>query len=404
MSHVVEINRLEHLEDIRLIWNLLAPQTPGASLFHTLDWLQVYWTHFGSDQRLRVLLAMSKYEPIGILPLVVRREKTPVGTVRVLTYPLRDDGSFFGPVGANPTATLTLGFQHIWATPRDWDLLDIRWVNRDGHDRLRTKWALEHAGYAAHESLWTSTSMIDMTDGWPRYWNSRPGGMRRTMQRDEKRLRECGTVDYIRYRPAGLLSGDDHSRWDLYDTCVKIAGDGWHGQPARGASLSDGKVAEYFRDAHAVAVKLGMVDINLLTVAGQAVAFSYNYISDGHLIGVRHGCRRDFSQYGAGDLLFLNMLRDSFRRGDRSLDLRSGSLESKHCWATHVAHSHRYTHYPVLAPRMQLLRFTQWAKSGRTVPKTRPRKAPSNSQHTLPQSPGARPSIPIGSDACGDGS
>ena len=47
MIHVEEINDIQRLADDRLLWNALLPQTPGASFFHRLDWLELYWRHFG---------------------------------------------------------------------------------------------------------------------------------------------------------------------------------------------------------------------------------------------------------------------------------------------------------------------------------------------------------------------
>ncbi len=358
---VVEINDPEQLEDLRLIWNLLVSQTRGASIFHTLDWLQVYWKHFGADQQLRVLVVSSGNTPIGILPLTVVREKTRVGTVRVLTYPLHDWSTFFGPIGPNPTATLTLAMQHIHNTPRDWDLLDMRWVNRDEQDHMRTPWAIEHAGYAAHESTWKSTSMIDMDPGWEQYWSSRSGKMRNNIRRDEKRLQQRGSFEYIRYRPAGTALGDDDLRWDLYDACIEIAAASWQGSSETGTTLSHDSVAEYFRDVHVVAVKNGMVDISILKVDGKAVAFSYNYVCNGHLIGVRRGHLPEFACCGAGNVLLVHLLRDSFERADHSLDMGPGSADVKRRWSTHVANSYRYTHYSRLVPRAQLLRFKHWA-------------------------------------------
>ena len=42
--------------------------------------------------------------PAGILPLVVQSEKSKVGRVRVLTFPLHEWGSFYGPVGPDRPA------------------------------------------------------------------------------------------------------------------------------------------------------------------------------------------------------------------------------------------------------------------------------------------------------------
>lgn len=374
MAHVVEINRPEQLEDLRLVWNSLAAQTPGLSLFHTLDWLQVYWKHFGAGQRLRVLLAVSANKPIGIVPLTVVSERTRAGRVRVLTYPLHDHGTFFSPIGPNPTATLNLAFKHIQATPRDWELLDMRWVNRDEHDRFRTKWAMELSGYRVRESIWKRTSVIDMQGGWPQYWNSRSSKLRSNLRREEKRLREHGDIEYIRYRPAGMAFGDDDPRWDLYDTCVDIAAASWQGASQTGTTLSDPHVAGYFRDVHAVAVKHGMADLNILKVSGKPVSFSYNYVSQGKLSGIRRGHAPEFAKPGVGNVLFLRMLRDSFQRDDHSLDLGPGSHEIKHRWSTEIAHSYRYTHYPLRAPRVQLLRFKHWAGGRRELPEKRPAK------------------------------
>ena len=102
MTDVREINQIHELAEYRLEWRSLLERTEGESFFHTLEWLEVYWRHFGQGQRLRVLLVSSESRLSGILPLVVEREPTRVGAVRVLTYPLHDWGSFYGPVASRP--------------------------------------------------------------------------------------------------------------------------------------------------------------------------------------------------------------------------------------------------------------------------------------------------------------
>jgi len=362
--HVVEINDPERLEELRLIWTLLASQTRGASFFHTLDWLQCYWKHFGAGQHLRVLVVLSGNKPIGILPLTVVRERTRVGMVRVLTYPLHDWGTFFGPIGPNPTATLTLAMQHIRNTPRDWELLDMRWVNRHEHDHLRTQWAIEHAGYSALETTWKTTTLIDMQEGWEPYWQSRSSKLRNNVSRDFRHVEQCGQVEHVRYRPAGAVYGDDDPRWDLYDVCVELAEASWQGSSETGTTLSHPRVAVFLREAHALAARNGMVDINLLFIDGKPVAFSYNYVTNGRLTGIRRGHLPEFADCGVGNVLFVKMLRDSFDRDDQCLDLGPESLRAKRRWGTRVINSYRYTHYPLLAPRAQLLRLKHRVTAG----------------------------------------
>jgi CelD/BcsL family acetyltransferase involved in cellulose biosynthesis len=74
MARVLEINRIEQLDDYRHEWGRLLAETPAASFFQSLEWLESYWRHFGAGQKLRVLIVRDGDRPVGILPLVVRAE------------------------------------------------------------------------------------------------------------------------------------------------------------------------------------------------------------------------------------------------------------------------------------------------------------------------------------------
>ena len=113
MVEVHEIDNIEELAQYRLLWNSLFRATPRATFFHTFDWLETAWRYFGHDQQFRVLVARSAGEPVGILPLCIRSEKYRVGSIRVLTYPLDNWGTWYGPIGPNPAATMLAAMQHL---------------------------------------------------------------------------------------------------------------------------------------------------------------------------------------------------------------------------------------------------------------------------------------------------
>jgi hypothetical protein len=69
--------------------------------------------------------------------------------------------------------------------------------------------------------------------------------------------------------------------------------------------------------------------------------------------------------------MYTNMLRDSFERGDRAFDMGVGSLDIKEPWLTDVVRSYRYTHYPLAAPRVQMLRLKHWWDRRREVGRTK---------------------------------
>src|SRR5688572_9952301 len=130
MLTVTEVNKLAELDSLRTAWQGLLRQTPEHSFFHTLEWLETTWPHYPLSQKLRVMLIERGGAPLGIVPLCVRTERRKVGLVRVLTYPLNDWGTFYGPIGANPATAYHAAIERIAATPRDWDFIDLRWIDQ----------------------------------------------------------------------------------------------------------------------------------------------------------------------------------------------------------------------------------------------------------------------------------
>ncbi len=380
MTDVIEINDWEDLNQYRLLWNSLLPQTRGATFFQSFEWLETYWRHFGDRQRLRVLIVSADERPIGILPLTVMPEDTRLGTIRLLTYPLDGWGTFFGPIGPNPTATLWTGLRHIAATPHDWDVADMRWIDADGIDAGRTGKAMRAAGMTSLETPFVHSAQIelggdsngggirtnsDAAANWQAYWMSRKSRWRQNMARAERRLAECGEVTYIRYRPDGSRYGDDDPRWDLYNACESIARRSWQGAADDGTTLSHESVRDYLRDAHETAAAAGGLDLNLLLLEGRPAAFAYNYHYCGSVYGLRMGFDAAVTTEGSGNVLLRRMIEDSFGRGDRLLDLGPGSLDVKRQWATRIQTSYHYPHYAPLKVKGQALRLKRWLVGAR---------------------------------------
>ena len=192
MAQVLEINQIDQLAQFRQEWGDLLRQTAGASFFQSLDWLEVYWRHFGAGQKLRVLVVLAEDRPAGILPLVVRREATRVGRLRVLTFPLHDWGSFYGPIGPDPEPTLAAGLEHVRRTRRDWDILELRWQGALGTDPVQIQRAMLAAGFQAYATVWNRTAIVDLAGTWDSYWSGRKGAWLRRFRHAERKLSEQG--------------------------------------------------------------------------------------------------------------------------------------------------------------------------------------------------------------------
>lgn len=355
MTDVVEINCLEELDVYTDDWARLYRETPDASFFQSLDWLKVYWRHFGGFQRMRVL-AVGADRPTAIVPLAVLCEPTRAGRLRVLTWPLDEWGSFYGPLGSDPAAAMSAAMLHIRRTPRDWDLIDFRWVPPDDEARSAYRSAMRSAGLPGRESLWTQAAMVDLNGSWEDYLATRPARFRSELRRQHRRAAECGPLCYERLRPGGA---DCHAAASLplYDQCVELARRSWQGSSQSGTTLSHQPVCGFLREVHVAAAAAGAVDLNVLRIGDRMAAFAYNYVTGGRVYGLRAGFDPEFAEAGAGTVLLSHMIRDSFQRGDRLIDLGTGYLAGKRPWMTRLADVGRITHYAGACLRAQILRL-----------------------------------------------
>jgi len=201
MYDVLEVNDIRQLKQFRAVWWSLLAKTSDASFFQTAEWLEVYWKHFGREQTLRVLIVGNPERPIGILPLVIRSEQRKVGQVKVLTYPLDDWGSFYGPVSDQPVETLLAGLSHIRDTNQNWDMVDIRWVPESGIDPAETDQIMQLTEFHPCCSIRAETAIVELEGTWEEYLSKRTGKWRNNYRRWHRRLQEAGEVRYERYRP-----------------------------------------------------------------------------------------------------------------------------------------------------------------------------------------------------------
>ncbi|MCO6043291.1 GNAT family N-acetyltransferase [Aeoliella sp. ICT_H6.2] len=364
MAEVVEVNDLRSLSRYRLMWDSLLADTPNATFLHTFDWLENYWRHFGSGKRLRVLVVRAAGQGIGILPLCVVRRRHRLGSLRVLTYPLDDWGSFYGPIGPSPTATLLTALRHVASSPRDWDQLELPWIAHDSRDHGRTFNALRQVGLPPRVMPQGMTSLIDCAalGNWESYQANLSRKRRHELRRVSRRVTDWGEAEFVRHRPEPRRDGDGDPAWELYDQCEEVARQSWQNTSATGNTLSHPKLVSFFRDTHAAASRLGMVDLAVLRLSGRPVAFWYGYRCEGRVMGLRMGYCADAPVSGVGTALMSRLVEDSFRRGDQSFDLGPGNECYKSRLRTSVVNRHRVTHTPATAIGPQLIRASGWLR------------------------------------------
>jgi CelD/BcsL family acetyltransferase involved in cellulose biosynthesis len=292
----------------------------------------------------------------------VRREAYRVGQVRVLTYPLDNWSTSYGPIGPNPAATMLAAMQHIRRTPRDWDMIELRWVASEGVQGGKTARAMRVANMFSQKQEYQVTSLVDLPARFDDFIATKSHSLRRQFKRTLRDLFAEGRAEYIRHRPLPAAEGDGEARWDLYGMCESVAAASWQSHVVHGNTLTHDRVREYFHAAHAAAARIGMVDVNVLKLDGQPAAFLYGYHYNRNVIALRTGFDASIGD-GLGSALMLKTIEDSCRRGDRVIDFGPGEREHKRRLRTRTESTYRLTYTPIDSWRSQAVRLSRWAKA-----------------------------------------
>ncbi|HMP08566.1 MAG TPA: GNAT family N-acetyltransferase, partial [Lacipirellulaceae bacterium] len=358
MIDVVEFNRLSDLVALRDDWQRLLRQTAGYSFFHTLEWLQASWETYRGAQRLRILAVRRDGQIVGIVPWCVRTEQRRIGPVRVLTYPLDDWGAFLGPLGPDPRGTIRAAIRHVCDAPRDWDMIDLRWVDEAADEFLAIGEAFREAAFEYRVFPRNLVRLCRTSGGWDQYEASRSRNWRRRMKHDLNTLEKVGPVRLQRYRPAaGAGSRDEHD--GAFDLCAQLAARSWQADDPSQSTLCSPRVAGMLRDANRAAAALGMLDANILYVGDRPVAYNYNYVAEGRIYGLRCGYDATAGLESCGRVLLYLMIKDSFERGDQEYNFGPGRQEYKERFGTEMRYAYTFRHHARFSLRSQLLHLKQ---------------------------------------------
>ena len=373
MERIFEICHVDQITEYQSSWRELLALTPHASFFQSAEWLAARWQHVADDESVFVVVTTDGNKPTGFVPLSIKCESTSCGPMRVLRFPIDGWASFYGPISALPEQTLVAALHYVWRSKKKFDLVDLttipvaepsgQWRSVDSDSALTS---IDLAGQECDEA--TRVAMLDLTEDWDSYWESRNAqkNRRRNVERCERRLHELGTIRYERYRPRGAAASDAEPRWDLYDACESIARSSWQDGLVDGNTMHHDHVRPLLRAAHRAAVDAGAADINLLLLDERPIAFAYGYHFQGYVDLIRIGFAPDLAKLAPGNALWTRLIQDSFTRGDRVLDFGPTCLDYKRFWTTRIEPSYQIQQY-ASTPRAQALRLARWMKSHRQV-------------------------------------
>lgn len=399
MIKVAEINDIERIDHFRLAWHELLGKTKGATFAHTPEWLERYWDAFGADLKLRTLIFTLGNKVIGIVPLVIKPVSTKLGLMRVLTYPLDSWGSFYGQIGQNPAATLVTAMRHIHNTPRDWDLIDLRYIDQDGFDHKRTANALKSVGYQGSDSPWqqlpiTSTENLN----WNTFLASRSLDLQQRIHSAKQISTAAGPVRFYRSRLEDPLAPGWNPRWDLWSEFEQMEFTFEKQTTIAGGNGTDSEKLAFLREIHGPAVRAGFARLDALFINHHMVACAYGLT---HAQGVDYVAigRHKNARPEVITALIAQMIQQSFLDEEPTLNFALASKQLARPWQNQLLTSYRCSHFPMTVPRTQVLRINRWLNQPPTKPSRTEWVASKDSALKLKLVSNQEPSIEVAAQA-----
>ncbi len=356
MIQVLEYNSIEELLRIQTIWRELHSQTRNSSFFQSWEWLHQYLIH-NKQIEIKVLSVSLAGKIIGIVPLVIKPIQTRLGTVRALTYPLDNWGIHYSSIGPNPAATMAATMRYLHSAKRNWGIFDLRYIDEFGSDIGRTKNALKLSGFQRFQRIWSEASLLRMNGSWEQVCSSLPEETLKEYHKSEAKLEN---IEFHRYRPERSMAMNREYHWEIFsqfENMSRQSGGICLGMRENSTSDKDWK---FLRSVHEAAVQNGKLDLCWLTQNDKAISVSYNYHHRGRFDSLGTVYLKSAGPEAA-NVLMGRMIEDGFDRFDSAYYMNHEKLLLNLEWGNSIASSYRYSHFPLLSPRSQMLRMYQWA-------------------------------------------
>lgn len=296
------------LAEVAPLWQRLAA-AEDAPPFQTWGWARCWLAHLGAGAE--PWLALVGEPANGLLPLLLRRQRG----LRVLSLIGHGSSDYLGPLGAarEPAALRAIGHA-LRAQAGRFDLVDCLSLHADDAQRAALA---EGLGGGARERVYERCPFVRIEGTWEQYVAARSTRQRKHIKQFVKSL---GSPD--------LAVACEPATPALFDELVEVERSSWkweHGVSA----LRDPQRRAFLRELltqDAVGHELW-----LLRARGRVEAFAI----------VLRGARTRYYYLpshrtdapGAGNLLLLALLRDSFAAGVAEFDFLQGDEAYKGRWA-----------------------------------------------------------------------
>ncbi len=299
-------------------WKEVLARDPDRHIFATPEWNRVWWEEFGEGKDLFLLTLRRGAELVGIVPLYRKHEE---GKKLLRFLGGIDLTDYLGPICAVEDRAEVVESFVSWLGKDE-----VEWDEFDAHNMPVPfgfgEFLIESAdrhGYRFEVEQEETSAILLLPETWDAYLESLDPKERRELKRKNRRI--------IREVPdASFRTATE----DTLERDLKYFVEMHRGAEGHKGHFMKPEIATFFERVARSLMPLGWLRIDLLEVAGRAVASTFSFELNGTLYLYNSAYEPDMKRLSPGVVLVSHLIEDAIDRGFDTFDFLRGQERYKY--------------------------------------------------------------------------
>ena len=302
-------------------WNFLLTKA-DVTAFQTFEWLRSWWTYFGKNRQLQLLVFRNEDQIVGIAPMF--KESVQVCRVSIATRlqflgcPLSDYHEIIIHTGFE-VPVLNSFAEFLRHTSEEWDILEIETVSeRSPLTQLLPRLLSEH-GIVVYPYQGSVCPQLELPDSWESFLQQVGQNTRHNIKRKRRNLEQKFIVE------VELFNKEKDNVRSGTEAFVSLHGQRWKsvGYPS---AFDDETHRSFHIEIAEKFARRGWLRLYFLKVDNQrvAVSFDFNYNRRIHVYQSQAHGPREIMKHSPGFLVKVEAIRNGIAEGMKYYDLLRG--------------------------------------------------------------------------------
>jgi CelD/BcsL family acetyltransferase involved in cellulose biosynthesis len=353
---ILELQRIDELNDFETEWNQLLSQSLDNNPFLTYEWLTSWWKHFGKGRELKLFTAESEGAVSLVVPVMYSTRKVFGSRRRRVEFVAAGDSDyhcFLVTSFQEAARTVNQLIESIMEDSNDTDCVVFGEVPEDSVT-ARLLNGIKGKGFGVSRSAISSCPYLLLSNNYEAYSQTLGSNMRRNLKIWEKQALKDYRVEFVKYDEIGTVKEAMKIFFELHQKSQKAKGNC--------GVFSDGVNRSFHTDVANAFAEKGWLALFFLTFNDKPVSAVYSYEYNGKLYAYLCGFDPEYARYRPGHLAFKNLIKYGIGKKLKEFDFLRGDEEYKSRWGTMVRNNFEFR----IPKRGLKSKFYNWTTNSRS--------------------------------------